>query len=167
MFNHTKIILFFLVIRKQLFWTLLVVMNKCYTKRFLKLDSALWNTEKGCVSCMNTCMYFFVFDKRQRKVDTKFFYIWKLFFSLARFLFHLADVISILLSKMDSIFAPRFILWHQNAEEKVWICIFEMKGYIFRSARRGVGTYALKVNYIFSAKCWTNNLHYFVKQELF
>ena len=110
---------------------------------------------------------FFVFDKRQRKVDTKFFYIWKLFFSLARFLFHLADVIGILLSKMDSIFAPRFILWHQNAEEKVWICIFEMKGYIFRSARREGGTYALKVNYIFSAKFWTNNLHYFVKQELF
>ena len=109
---------------------------------------------------------FFVFDKRQRKIDTKFFYIWKLF-SLARFLFYLADVISILLSKMDSIFAPRFILWHQNAEEKVWICIFEMKGYIFRSARREGGTYALKVNYIFSAKCWTNNLHYFVKQELF
>ena len=117
---------------------------------------------------MNTCMYFlYLIRDRERYIRYKVLLYLETFFSLASFLFYLADVIGILLSKMDSIFAPRFILWHQNAEEKVWICIFEMKGYIFRSARRGVGTYALKVNYIFSAKCWTNNLHYFVKQELY
>ena len=119
---------------------------------------------KGLCKLHEYMLVFFVNAKRESKIDTSMF---GNFFLLQVFLFYLADVISILLSKMDSIFTPRFILWHQNAEEKVWICIFEMKEYIFRNARRGGGTSALKVNYIFSAKCWTNNLHYLVKQELF